>query len=294
MLTSEKPDGQKEDQAMTGVTDENAVKEDRQRGEMQPSNVLEKGIIYFFMRGRVGMHDPDSVEDLARSYFVLRPIPTEAKITPGTIQDVKNNRLFALPKKIWPRSGKDRFMSFVEKAKVSMDVLKEFFEGSEYSTKTTGTRHTPAITPVGEGVYAITSTGGGQGTSHLVYMLTIPNELGEVQKDVGIAEKGSLVLSLKNPQTSGPANAQLPVGPDYPQEFINEFRGRSWMPAEPKHLDYANAQVLLIGEDFESSNNLQEASMDAKDSSIETAQEELEKLENEDQIRVERLQGECP
>lgn len=241
---------------------------------MQPSNIMEKGIIYFFTRGRVGVENPESVQDLQRSFFVMRPLPDGGKITDGAIQDVGNNRLVALPKKVWPKSGKDRFMVFVEKASVSMDTLKdEFFEGSTYSTKTTGTRQTPEVTPIGEGVYAITSTGGGQGTTHLAYMLTIPSELGEVQKDVGLAEKGSFVISLKNPESSGPANAQLPSGPEWPKDFIEEFRGRSWMPAHPKHMNYANAQMLLIGENFEDSNNLEAAPKDAKDENVETPQE---------------------
>ena len=54
--------------------------------------------------------------------------------------------------------------------------------------------------------------------------LTIPNEIGEVQKDVGLAEKGSFVLSVKNPESSAPANAQLPQGAEYPKEIIDEFR----------------------------------------------------------------------
>lgn len=268
------------------------MEEDKKREEIMPSNVLEKGIIYFFTRGRVGVDNPESVQDLARSYFVLRPLPTGAKITDGAIQDVGNNRLLALPKKVWPKSGKDRFMVFVEKASASMESLKEeFFSGSEYSTKTVGTRQTPDVTPIGEGVYAITTTGGGQGTTHLAYMLTIPNEVGEVQQDVGIKEKGSFAISLKNPESSGPANAQLDQGPDWPKEFQEEFRGRGWMPPAPKHLNYANSQILLIGEDFENSNNLEEAAKDAKDDNIETPQEELEKLEKEDEVRVERLKG---
>lgn len=291
--STQKEEGKEDEDATAGgEVNGDAVEEDQKRGDAQPSNILEKGIIYFFTRGRVGVEDPDSVQDIARSYFVLRPLPANAKLTDGAIQDVSNNRLVALPKKVWPKSGKDRFMAFVEKAGVSMESLKdEFFQGSEYSTKTTGTRQTPPVTPIGEGVYALTTTGGGQGTTHLAYMLTIPSEVSEVQTDMGLAEKGSFVLSLKNPRSSGPANAQLPQGPDYPEEFFDEFRGRGWMPLAPKHLDYANAQMLLIGENFESSSNLEPSAKDQKDDSKETPQEELEKLEHEDDLRVEHLKG---
>lgn len=258
-----------------------------------PSNILEKGIIYFFTRGRVGVgNDPDSVQDLQRTFFVLRPLPDGAKLTDGSIQDVGNNRLIALPKKVFPKSGKDRFMAFVEKGKTSMEDLKEsFFTGSDYSTKTTGTRHTPEVTPLGEGVYAMTSTGDGRTTTHLAYMLTIPTEIGEVQNDVGIADKGSFVLSLKNPEASGPASAQLPQKPEFPKEFIDEFQGRGWMPVAPKHLNYANAQMLLIGESFDSGSALEANPNDEKKEGKEVPREELEKLEDEDEHRVENLKG---
>lgn len=288
----EKPDEKEAEGEVSNGATADAVEEDKKREKAMPSNVLEKGIIYFFTRGRVGVEDPDSVQDLARSYFVLRPLPDGAKLTDGSIQDVGNNRLVALPKKVWPKSGKDRFMVFVDKAKASMATLKEeFFQGSDYSTQTMGTRHTPEVTPLGEGVYAITSTGGGQGTTHLAYMLTIPSEVGEVQKDVGLKEKGSFVLSIKNPEASAPPNAQLPATAEYPKEIIEEFRGRSWMPAHPKHIDYNNASLLLIGEDFDSSSNLDPAPKDEKHDEKVTPQEELEKLENEDELRVEHLKG---
>lgn len=291
---------------------EDAIEEDKQREQAQPSNVLEKGVIYFFTRGRVGVEDPDSVQDIARSYFVLRPLVAGAKITDGAVQvrvsisrcvspspgctlirrqDIGNNRLIALPKKVFPKSGKDRFMAFVEKERATMATLKEeFFSGSSYSTKTVGTRHTPDITPLGEGVYAITSTGGGQGTTHLAYMLTIPSKVGDVQKDIGLDAKGSFVMSLKNPESGAPSYA-LPNTAEFPKEIIEEFGGRGWMPIEPKHLDYANSAFLLIGENFDSSNNLEPAAKDEKNDEKETPQEELEKLEQEDEQRVQNLRG---
>jgi hypothetical protein len=69
-------------------------------------------------------------------------------------------------------------MAFVEKANTTVQDLKEsVFQGSDYTAQTTGTRHNQPVMPVGEGVDAITRT---NGSTHLVYMLTIPSELGEV------------------------------------------------------------------------------------------------------------------
>jgi hypothetical protein len=233
------------------------------------------------------------VQDLQRSFMVMRPLPAGAKLTDGAVQEMNNLRLLALPKKVWPKGGNDKFMSFVEEAGTTMAKLKDsFFAGSEYSTKTTGTNHTPNVTLVGEGVYAFTNTGGGRGAAHLAYMLTVPSTLGEVQQDIGLKEKGSFVISLKNPEAPGPANASLPQKPDWPAEFIEEFGGRGWMPAEPKHLDYAHAQILMIGEDFEKSDNLEANPKDEKDDAKEVPEEELKKLESEDEQRIEHMQGE--
>jgi hypothetical protein len=75
------PDTKSEDQA-----DESAAKADTtsghgpivessQREKQVPSNILEKGLVYFFTRNRVGIDDADSVGDLQRTFFVLRPLP---------------------------------------------------------------------------------------------------------------------------------------------------------------------------------------------------------------------------
>ena len=194
---------------------DSAVESSSKREESTPSSILEKGIIYFFERGRVGIDEPSSPNEIARSYIVLRPMPHGSKLGDGPIGDDGNNRLLALPKKVLPKSPRDRFMSFVEKAKVSLDEIKTNFGASDYATKTAGTRHTPPMAPLGEGVYAITSTGR---ESHLAWLLTIPSEVGEVQRDIGLQQRGSFTTSVKNPTASGPSNANLPQGPEFPQE----------------------------------------------------------------------------
>lgn len=192
--------------------------EPTERDEETPSSILEKGIVYFFFRGRVGIDHPSDPTEIARSYIVLRPLPHGAKLTDGPIGDAGNSRLLALPKKVLPKSPRDRFMSFVEKAGTSFDDLKEsFLAASDYETKTAGTRHTPAATPIAEGIYAITSTGR---ESHLAYIITVPNELTEVQTDMGLRERGSFVVSLRNPQYEAPAGAQLPQKPEFPKEYV--------------------------------------------------------------------------
>ena len=289
----------KEDDEPKNTTDEgtgskvsasdNAVEDSSKREEMTPSSILEKGIIYFFIRGRVGIDEPSSVNDVARSYIILRPIPHGANLGEGPIGDGGNNRMLALPKKVLPVSPKDRFMTFVEKANSTIDDIKAQLSSSDYSTKTAGARHTPAAAPVAEGVYALTQTGR---DTHLAYILTIPSELDEVQRGIGLRQRGSYYTSAKNPQSAQPANVSLPQGPEYPKEILDEFGSRGWMPLQPKLLSYENTQFLLIGhkEDaLEKAAQPQEEEDQKEDK--ETPLEEIEKLEGEDEGRVKGLDG---
>lgn len=275
-------------QNSAGQTNGDAVQPEA-RGDKVPSSILEKGIVYFFFRARVNVDDPQDINDIARSYMILRPLPKGAKLGNGPIGDEGNCRLLAIPKKVLPLSGKDRFMSFVEGAKKSFADLKgDFLSSSDYATKTSGTSHSPPATPVAEGVYAITTTGR---ESHFAYMITIPAQLGEVQKDVGIKEQGSFVVSAKNPKAPGPANASLGKDPGYPQEIQDEFRGLRWMPLQPKLLDYVNTQFLLIGESGGIDSALEGLPRDEK-KGLSPPKDEIEKLEGEDEIRVNQLDGE--
>ena len=178
--------------------------------------LIERGIIYFFTRSRVNIENPHSVNDLQRTYFVLRPIPQDVKLDDGLKKDDGNNRLIALPKKVFPRHHRDKFMAFVEKGKATINDLKEgFFPGSEYTTKTRGVQHQPPIMPIAEGVYSITRK---DGSSYLTYILNIPMNIDEVQYDLGLQPKGSFIVSVKNPERPGPPQARLPKGPELPKE----------------------------------------------------------------------------
>ena len=64
----------------TDADKNDAVQESSQREKKIASSILEKGIVYFFARNRVGVDDSDSVGDLQRTYFVLRPLPLGTKL----------------------------------------------------------------------------------------------------------------------------------------------------------------------------------------------------------------------
>ena len=158
------------------------------------------------------------MNDVARSFIVLRPTPKGAKIDQrqGSLEPGARCRLIALPKKKFPTSAKERDMAFVEKAGQSMKILQgSFISGGTYKTSTRGERTIEEARPYAEGVYAITST---KQASHLAYILTIPEEIGSLQEDFGLRERGSWIVQAKNPKYPGPPNAQFAKNPEYPEK----------------------------------------------------------------------------
>ncbi|KAJ0332855.1 hypothetical protein COL5a_001582 [Colletotrichum fioriniae] len=274
-----------EDKSEAKATDEESAEKTGEKDKV-PSTILEKGIIYFFFRARVNIDDAEEVDDIARSYMILRPIGIDSSLGDGPIGDAGNTRLLALPKKVFPETGRDKFMVFVEKAGASFAELKEqFLSGADNQTKS-GVSHAPAATPAGEGVYVITTTGS---DSHLAYMLTLPSDLGEVQKELGLKEKGSFILSTKNPYKKGPANASLDQTPDFPDSIKDDFRDLRWTNTKPEHLDYPYAQFLFIGQSG-IRNAVEPKSKDIK-AGKENPEDVLEEIADEDEKRMEHLDG---
>lgn len=73
--------------------------------------------------------------------------------------------------------------------------------------------------------------------------------------------------------------------------MLDEFRGRGWMALQPKHLDYVNTQFILIGHKDNALEKATDQPNQEDGEGKEKPLEELEKLEHEDEIRVEHLKG---
>ncbi len=72
---------------------------------------------------------------------------------------------------------------------------------------------------------------------------------------------------------------------------MEEFRSLRWLPTQPKHLDYANTQFLLVGERSGIDKAMQPGGDDEDDASVESPAEEMEQLEDEDARRMKDLGG---
>ncbi|KAF5137776.1 hypothetical protein E5D57_001555 [Metarhizium anisopliae] len=211
--------------------------------------ILEAGVFSLLIRARVGTDTSDQVNDInsiARSYILLQPVARAEQAVKQTLANKNAARVLILPKKALPSKG-ERFMAFVAKANASDDDVKaELTTSADYETKTAGIHHTPAATKVCEGTYTLSSAGG---RTHLVYVITQPETLSKfLREHLKVQVRGSFLISTRNPTYEGPANVQLPVAPEFSEEILRDFRSLRWIPSTPDHLDYTNAQFLLIGE----------------------------------------------
>ena len=71
---------------------------------------------------------------------------------------------------------------------------------------------------------------------------------------------------------------------------LDEFRSLRWGPLQPKHLDYENTQLILIGHKDSLGSATVPQGQDQKENK-DDPKAEMEKLEHEDEIRVEHLKG---
>lgn len=72
---------------------------------------------------------------------------------------------------------------------------------------------------------------------------------------------------------------------------MHEFRSLRWLPARPAHLDYVDAQILLIGQSAGSDMAAEPRKEDQEAKEGEEAREVLQSLEDEDLKRMRHLPG---
>jgi len=208
--------------------------------EAKQARILEKGVIYFFYRPKVGEEHVDDLSQVQRLYILLVPKETE---TPEEVHHRKH-RLIAIAKKKLPDvHTRSRYWGFVDEASEEIENVRKDVDSVTYSTKTRGERKLEAARPAGEGVYAIIEH---KGHTHLAYVLEQPEHLGEVQKAFNIEKEGSFIITVKNPAhplSFGPSEKE-----ELPSHLLGVFRGRKFAPVNPTELlDYKGAEIIIIG-----------------------------------------------
>src|SRR5919199_1915305 len=219
----------------------NQQHEEEQVNDNNEAEILEQGDIYFFYRPKKGAEEVKGIGDVRRFFMVT-----------ASEQDNKNNksllyRLFVIGKKSLPEireteaRASERYWARVGGVFKEANELTKELSSDEF-------RKGDVARPVGEGKYAIVRH---QNHTELAYVLELPNEPGEAQKELGIEKEASYVISVINPKI--PKQSNLPTTeepPKYPQEVLDEFNENEnfvSLSRDTKFIDYQNVQIILIG-----------------------------------------------
>jgi hypothetical protein len=223
----------------------NNEKEQQQESRYN-SEILEYGDIYFFYRPKVGSPNVKSIDDVRRFFMVTVPERTTTKN-----DKEKTNRqlyrLFVIGKKSLPEIRTSEARS----SERYWARVGGIFERSEDLTKellSDEFRKGDAARPAGEGKYAIVSH---QNHAELAYILELPKEPGEAQKELGIEKEASYIVTVINPVKPVPDGyPSADQSPQYPDSIQQEFRDDENFIPLTRNLDlvnYQNAQIILIG-----------------------------------------------
>ncbi|KAJ3571529.1 hypothetical protein NP233_g3703 [Leucocoprinus birnbaumii] len=176
------------------------------------------------------------------------------------------------PEKIGARGGsrKEIFWSTVTAIGENLEDLRSGLGPKTYETKTRGTRHEEASRLTGRGAYAIVNVEApvpSKRETHFGYHLSHPppEEMGDVQSELGITTAASFILQVKNPLAPATGPQQIhSKGAEYPDWLMtsvfgtaaegeeSQSRGREeyglrFASCEtPELLDYAQAELLMI------------------------------------------------
>jgi hypothetical protein len=229
----------------------NANSNDNNSSNMD-AEVLEQGDIYFFYRPKKDAEEVKGIEDVRRFFMVTAPEEENNSNKKNQLY-----RLFVIGKKSLPEIRKsearasERYWARVGGIFTDPNELTKELFSDEF-------RKGDAARPVGEGKYAIiVKHHQNQNHAELAYILEMPKEPGEAQRELGIEKEASYIISVINPKKS--AASAVPEGgsypsteeiPMYPEEILKEFNDSDIfvsLTRDTRFIDYQNAQVILTG-----------------------------------------------
>ena len=222
----------------------------QQESRYEPK-ILEYGDIYFFYRPKVGSQEVKNIDDIRRFFMITAPEQTTTK-SKGSDEKVKKDhrqlyRLFVIGKKSLPEIRKSEARSserywarvggiFERPEELTKELLSDEFRKGDLAR------------PVGEGKYAIVKY---QNHAELAYILELPKEPGEAQKELGIKKEASYIVTVINPVKPIPEGyPSADQSPQYPDSIQKEFKDDENFIPLTRNLElvnYQNAQIILIG-----------------------------------------------
>ena len=225
--------------------------------------VLEKGDIFFFYRPKAKVIDDGSggdvksIEDIRRFFMVTATAANteneQQQQFDGTNSKTPKEgespryRLFVIGKKSLPEirtteaRRSERYWAkvggiFENPQELTSELLSDEFRKGD------------AARAVGEGKYAIVKH---QDHAELAYVLEMPEEPGEAQRELGIEKEASYIVSIINPKVPVPAgypSSEEP--PSYPESILKEFGENEnfiSLARDLRFINFQNAQMILVG-----------------------------------------------
>jgi hypothetical protein len=240
--------------------------DDDNKNQETTAEVLEKGDIFFFYRPKTKIVDDSSdgdvksIDDIRRFFMVTATTTTAANTeneqqqqfdgtnskTPKE-EESQRYRLFVIGKKSLPEirtseaRRSERYWAkvggiFENPQELTSELLSDEF------------RRGDAARPVGEGKYAIVKH---QDHAELAYVLEMPEEPGEAQRELGIEKEASYIVSIINPKVPVPTgypSSEEP--PNYPESILKEFGENEnfiSLARDLRFINFQNAQMILVG-----------------------------------------------
>src|SRR5215204_5556950 len=204
------------------------------------AEVLEKGDIFFFYRPKTkivdGSGDVKSIEDIRRFFMVT------ATTTAANTENEQQQQFDETNRKTSKEAGRsERYWAKVGGIYENPQELTSELLSDEF-------RRGDAARAVGEGKYAIVKH---QDHAELAYVLEMPEEPGEAQRELGIEKEASYIVSIINPKVPVPAGYPSSVElPNYPESILKEFGENEnfvSLARDLRFINFQNAQMILVG-----------------------------------------------
>jgi hypothetical protein len=211
--------------------------------------IIERGLIRFYYRPHMQGEETGNL-DLQRLFVLLAPAAHRADDIPRSFQ---KKRLLVIGRRTLQVSSEPGKAStphtsvwcLVDVVSTDQDEIARVIGDQDDLHQNPGSRPHASAIQCGDGIYAIVRF---QDHSHLVYRVSWPGNVSDVQRDFHIEPEGSYVLAVKNPQyPTASSNVKLPRS-RFPPELQSLLGERRHSPVlDSAFLDYVGAELLMVG-----------------------------------------------
>ena len=202
--------------------------------------VVESGKICFFVRPRVEIEAPTSLEDVQRFSFTLAP------------RNRGSVRRISVGKKRMPDPRvRERQWAYVDRVGSAAHVVSDLGP-RRYTTKTRGVRNQAGVIEVARGTYAIATH---RDHAHLLYELEMEQNVvsASLLRQLRIVPRASYIAAVFNPEAKWRVRdreqPEVPFSEPsiFEDEVADKFGKRRFTPLDPVFLEQEGTELVLIG-----------------------------------------------